>query len=195
VAATATRLAPIREELASYGVDPDSGQLAWIHPPVTIRIEGYAQFDYANQYVETIARDFVLAADITWNTRFGSTGCGFVLRSDGDAEQNYDQYLVIATRGAQGNVIFSVMRDGDLIWADSVYANGIDPRFEWQNDTTNRLAVVARGDVFTVYSNGTRLGQWRPTYDYPQGLTAFVALNESGDTTCHYDNAWLWLLP
>jgi hypothetical protein len=72
-AATATAAAPILAELPKYDVDPSGGQVGWIHPPVTLDIEGYGQYDYANQFLGTIA-DFVVSADITWNTDYGSSG-------------------------------------------------------------------------------------------------------------------------
>lgn len=194
-AATAEAKAPILAELPAYGVDPHQGELAWIHPPVTIQTEGYMQYAYANQFIATAARDFVVAADITWNTRFGTTGCGFVVRSDGN-EESINQYLVIATRGGNGRVLFVTQRNGQVIDNESkdIYANGIDPLFEWQNDTTNRVVVVGRGEVFTIYTNGTKIGEVTAQAGYDRGFVAFVALNESGDTTCQYDNVWLWLL-
>ncbi len=194
-AATATAVAPIEAELRSYGIDPAGGQLGWMHPPVTIHVEDYLGFDYANQFLETVAADFVVAADITWNTQYGSTGCGFVVRSDGN-EEAFNQYLIIATRGAEGHVGFIVMRDGEVIVDESedIYANGIDPLFEWQNDTTNRLVVIGRGDTFTIYTNGTMIDEITNEGGLDKGFVALVALNESGYTTCNYDNTWLWLL-
>lgn len=194
-AATATAVAPILADLQTYGIDPANGQLAWIHPPLTLDIEGYRQYDYANQFLATVAQDFVLSADITWNTRFGLTGCGFVVRSDGN-EEALNQYFIIATRGAQGHVVFGTQINGELELEEvtDIYANGIDPLFEWQNDKTNRIAVVARGNDFTLYSNGTQLGTLTGTAGFEKGFVAFVALNESGTTTCTFNNAWLWLL-
>jgi hypothetical protein len=194
-AATAEAAAPMMQEVQSYGVDPSQGSLAWVHPPITIQAEGYMEYDYANRFLATVAEDFVLAADITWNTQFGTTGCGFVVRSDGN-EEAINQYLIIATRGAQGHVLFGVQEAGkvDLDETVDIYANGIDPRFGWQNDQTNRIAVVARGQTFTLFSNGTRLGDIQGPLDYDKGFVAFVALNESGTTTCTFENAFLWLL-
>lgn len=194
-AATADVQAPIKAELPTYGVDPAEGKLGWIHPPLTIFVEGYLEHDYGGEYLATVAEDFVLAADITWNTRFGTTGCGFVIRSNGQ-EEAFDQYLVIATRGASGHVAFAIMQDGNVLTnqVTDIYANGIDPLFEWQNDTTNRMAVVGRGNTFSIYTNGTKIGEVTPSIAYDKGFIAFVALNESGDTTCHFNNAWLWQL-
>ena len=88
-AATEDAQAYIKDELREYGIDPATGRLGWIHPDTQIYVEGYLGFDYANQNAGTVAADFVIASDITWNTQFGTTGCGFVLRSDGDQDENY----------------------------------------------------------------------------------------------------------
>ena len=195
VASTEDALAPIRAELPLYNVDPFEGKLGWIHPPLTIQTEGFLQYEYGGEFLSTAAGDFVLAADITWNTRFGSTGCGYVIRSDGN-EEAFNQYFVMATRGATGHVGFIIMQDGEVLDDEitDIFANGIDPLFEWQNDTTNRMVVVGRGNTFSIYTNGTKIGEVTPSVAFTRGFIAFVALNESGDTTCHYDNAWLWML-
>jgi hypothetical protein len=193
--ATATEDAtlPIKAELPGYQVDPALGKLGWIHRPITVFSEGYMQYEYDGDYLATVAQDFVLAADITWNTDYGTTGCGFVLRSDGK-EEALNQYLVIATRGGNGRVGFAIMENGNVLTNEitDIYATNIDPLFDWQNDTTNRLAVVGRGNTFTIYTNGTKIGEVTPSRVYERGFLAFVALNESGTTTCHFDNAWLW---
>lgn len=157
-AATASAVAPFLQELAEYGIDTNSGHMGWIHPPVTLDIQGYLQYDYANYFINTIAADFVVSAEITWDTSYGTSGCGFVLRSDGN-EDAYSQYLAIATRGGNGRVIFSSMDEGEVKNAVDNYAYGRDPLFDWQNGTTNRVAVVARGEAFTIYTNGTKVGE------------------------------------
>ena len=190
-------LQPIKDEIRTFGVDPEQGRLGWIHPPLDINVEEYLGYSYGGEYLATVARDFVLVSDITWNTQYGSTGCGYVIRSNGD-EEAFDQYLVIATRGAEGHVGFIIMEDGNALTGEGdivdYYANGIDPQFEWQNDTTNRLVVVGRGNTFSIYTNGTLLGDVTPSVAFDRGFIAFVALNESGYTRCHFDNTYLWLL-
>jgi 4-methylaminobutanoate oxidase (formaldehyde-forming) len=109
-----------------------------------------------------------------------------------------DVYLLVLvdgmTRGAQGHVLFAeqVQGDVDLNLVTDIYANGIDPQFEWQNDTTNRMAVVGRGQEFTLYSNGTRLGTVTGKAGFEEGFVAFIAVNRSGGIRCDYDNIWLW---
>lgn len=156
-AGTATAFAPFLPELEQYGVDPEQGRPAWIHPPIRLELEGYQQNDSANQYIGTVAKNFVLSADITWNTEYGTSGCGYVLRSDGN-EESPSQYMLIATRGGTGHVIFTTMANGEFVDQEDFYATGIDPSFGFQNDTTNRIAVVARGMNFEIWSNGIKLG-------------------------------------
>ena len=165
--ATAVAFSPIQAELPKYGVDPNQGKPGWIHPPLTLDVEGYMQYDYANQFLGTVAKDFVVSADITWNTTTGISGCGFVMRSDGN-QQDPSQYLTVATRGASGHVVFGTMAQGELVTWHDIYAYGIDPNFDWQNDTTNRLTVVGHGDRFTIYTNDTLLGEVDPSQPPPQ---------------------------
>ena len=186
-------LEPIRAEVATYGVDPSQGNLGFTHPPISIEENDFEEVEWRNQNLLTVARDFVLAADVTWNSAFAESGCGFVVRSDGD-EEDPSQYLIGLTRGAQGHVLFAEQVEGDvdLNLVTDIYANGIDPQFEWQNDTTNRMAVVGRGQEFTIYSNGTRLGTITGQAGFEEGFVAFFALNRSGGIRCDFDNAWLW---
>jgi hypothetical protein len=157
VDATAEAAAPIKAELPKYNVDPSAGQVGWIHPPLELHTEGYMEYDYGNQYIGTLAEDFVVTSDITWNTQYGTSACGFVVRSDGN-EEAFNQYLILATRGGNGRVIFNTMADGEVLDGYDLYAYGIDPKFDWQNDTTNRLTVVGRGTTFTIFTNGTEIG-------------------------------------
>jgi hypothetical protein len=166
-AATAQVVEPIMAELPKYGVDPNQGELAWIHPPEVLELEGYQQFDYANQFLGTVAKDFVVSADITWNTDFGTSGCGFVLRSDGDQEAP-NQYMSLATRGSSGHVIFATVLDGEIVTGRDIYAYGLDPNFDWRNDTTNRLTIVGQGNEFFVYTNDTLIGEIDPSAPPPQ---------------------------
>ena len=100
-AATEQAVAPILAELPIYGVSPADGRVAWIHPPETLEISGYLQYDYKNRFAGTVATDFVVSTDITWDTSGGLAGCGFALRADGNVDA-LNSYLAIASRGGNG---------------------------------------------------------------------------------------------
>ena len=156
--ATATAIAPVVAELPRYGVSPADGYVAWQHPPVTINLQGSQQTGYANNYQSITAGDFVLAADITWHTFNSSSGCGFTFRSDGNTNQ-LSQYIVNMTRVASGHMAFLGMANGKLVNFQSFFPIDKDKSFNWANDSTNRIAVVARGNLVDLYTNGEWVGQ------------------------------------
>lgn len=160
--ATASAFAPILAELPTYGVDPSEGKIGWVHPPVSLDASGYHHFEYINYFLGTLAKDFVMSADITWNTVGSTSGCGFVLRSDGN-KSALDQYVAIITRVASGHFLFSTMSNGEVVTGRDIYARYKDKSFKWENDTTNRLTVVGRGNHFWIYTNGTLIGEVDPS--------------------------------
>ncbi|MEW5870349.1 MAG: hypothetical protein AB1894_13830 [Chloroflexota bacterium] len=164
--ATATYQAPVLAELPLYGLDGSNGQLAWMHPPVDLDIEGYRSEEFANEYAQVTARDFILVADITWDTKYGASGCGFALRSDGEA-QTANQYLVMYSRSANGHAYFLAQAAGKVANFRNFYANWLDPQFKWENGSTNRLAVSAIGPKLSVYSNYTLIGEIDTTQPPP----------------------------
>ncbi len=156
--ATATAAVPVIGELRVYGVDTEEGRIGWQHPPVSLEVEGYQQYEIANEFMNVIAADFVLAADITWDTQYGTSGCGFMIRSDGD-QNKPSQYMVIASRGGNGHVLFVTLIEGEIANGYDLYPRTNDRTFSWQNETTNRLAVVGKGSLFEIYTNGTWVGE------------------------------------
>jgi hypothetical protein len=160
VKATQVAERPVKAELRLYGVDSDKGKVAWIHPPLTLEAEGSSQFAADNLFPGVIAADFVISADITWDTR-GDSGCGFVVRSNGDQKKS-SQYLIGLTRFANGHVGFLVTVDGEMVNALDLYPKRFDNQFQAQNLKTNKLTVVGRGYDFEIYTNETLIGTLNP---------------------------------
>ncbi len=161
-AATATAVAPILAELPKYDVDPSAGSVAWIHPPVSLEVEGFMNFDYVNYFISNIAKDFVISADITWDAIGSESSCGFVIHSNGD-KAAMDTYLATISRVASGHFIFLTVAKGEVVTGQDIYADGRDPAFDWQNNATNNLTVVGRGNHFWIYTNGTLIGDVDPS--------------------------------
>jgi hypothetical protein len=180
--ATATAIAPIVAELPRYGIDPAQGYVAWLHDPVTINLQGYEQTGYANDFQNITASDFVMAADITWNTFNSVSGCGFMFRSNGDTNKP-NQYVVLITRVASGHLAFLGMVDGKIANYQSYFPKDKDKSFTWFNEATNRLAIVVRGTTIDLFTNGMLIGQADvtqppsslnlspPAFDLPEGAT------------------------
>jgi len=156
--AEATLAAPIIAELPQYNLDPDNGRTGWVQGPLMLEITGYQEFAYGNDKMEVTAADFALAADITWDTQYGSSGCGFMFRSDGKKDDP-NQYMVLATRFGSGHVMFTALADGEIANIHDFFPKTEDQSFAWQNGTTNRLAIIARGTLIEIYTNGVKIGE------------------------------------
>jgi len=150
--------APVIAEIPMYGLDPENGQLGWVHDPVTLEVEGYQQNTYANDYMHITASDFAIAADITWDTQYGTSGCGFMFRSDGN-QNKPNQYNVMISRAGLGHAIFMAIADGEPANFNDFYIREEDRSFDAQNGSTNRLVVVARGNILEIYTNGIKIGE------------------------------------
>lgn len=248
-AATASAIAPILSELYKYDVDSTAGEVAWIHPPLTIEIEGYQQSKFQNYFIGTIARDFVMSSEITWNTQYGTSGCGFMVRSDGKEDEG-NHYIIIITRFAEGHLAFMIIADGEMGGLRDMYIPDFDKKFDISNDSTNQLTVVGRANMITIYTNGKLIGEIDTTKpppepkmpsqpvrpegtlsgpaldqynrqmqqyekemaemqenfqmnmaffgekqtDFREGFVSMAAMNESGKTTCQFNNTWLFLV-
>lgn len=162
--ATATAMAPVVAELPRYGIDPGDGYVAWIHEPRTIDLSGFGQTGFANDFPQITAADFVLASDITWNTKNSISGCGFMYRSNGDQDQP-SQYMTLITRTGMGRIGWLALMDGEVSNFREYYPKDKDKNFTWFNDSTNRLVMVARGNKLDLYSNGSLID----TIDITQG--------------------------
>jgi hypothetical protein len=167
--ATATVIAPVVAELPRYNIDPGQGYVAWVHKPVTIDLNGFQKTGYANDYQQVTAKDFVMAADITWYTFNSLSACGFMFRSNGD-QNKPSQYMVIITRFATGYLAFTATVDGQTSNMRTFYPPQQDKSFNWQNNATNRLAIVARGALIDVYTNGVMIGEIDTTQPPPDNM-------------------------
>lgn len=178
---------PIRAALAGYGVDPNQGYLGWASAPKTLEIHTYLAQDYATDYPNVVTRNFVIQADVTWETRTGLAGCGFVFRAD--QEKNF--YGMGVARGATGVSVFDAFHQGR--GSRRTWQTHDSPATNWQNGDTNRLAIVAQETLFSLYVNG-QLTQQESNGEFQAGGVAFAAFSESGTSICTFNNGWLWIL-
>jgi hypothetical protein len=186
-AAVEATLAPIRGYLSGYGIDPGQGRLGWAHAPVTIELQSYGAQDYATDFPNIVTRNFVVQADVTWETRTGLAGCGFIFRAD--QEQNF--YGMGIARGATGVSVFDRFLEGRSVRGSFEVADA--PTTNWRNGETNRLAIVAQENAFSLFVNGQFTHQ-RVDNSLQAGIVAFAALSESGLSICTFNNGWLWIL-
>jgi hypothetical protein len=198
--ATVTAMAPVVAELPRYSIDISDGYVAWMHNPVTINLQGYMTNGYKNDYPLITAADFVIAADIKMDSIGSMSGCGFMFRSNGDPKEP-DQYSVLITRVATGYLAFMATAKGNIANFSYYFPKSVDKSFNWFNNETNRLAVVARGDLIDMYTNGHLIAEVDttlpppnqvpslPTIQLPPGATA-QQQQDFQNMNAQYDDAF-----
>jgi hypothetical protein len=183
--------AAVDAELALYSVDPAAGLLVWFEPVALLEGPGLQQFQPDSPLAAVPVQDFVLTADILMDDQ--TTGCGFSWHAD-DLEQLSAQQLLLLGPGEPGPLLLQTWQGAALApdpqqgvaFADPATA---DPLFSLEAGASNRLAVVAQAETFTVYSNGTLVAEFSPLVQLDAGLVALAGISQSG---CRFANIWLW---
>jgi hypothetical protein len=145
-------------ELPVYKIDSQLGQLAWIQSNQDVEANQENQAVYRHEFTNVIVRDFIIASDITWFTSSPSSGCGFTLRTHGEGRQ-LNRYLITIFRVSYGHLQFTALVEGQAANLKEIYFDPVESKFTWENETTNRLAVIARKEVLTIYLNQTFVGE------------------------------------
>jgi hypothetical protein len=187
----------VASELILFGLDPSVGDLVWAEPTAVLAGEGLQQFQPDSPFAAIPLQNFAVVADITSGQ--GTTACGFTLRAT-NLEQLSDQHLLLISPGEPGGLTFQTWQNG-LLAPDEVSGAVLidpaaqDPQFSLAAGATNRLAVVAGGEAFTIYSNGVLVAELRPLVQLAAGQVALTGLDETGGVAdCRFGNAWLWAL-
>jgi hypothetical protein len=190
-ATTAAYVTQIDAELQKYDLSTQDGHLGWIHTPVTMKLDTYGEYQYTVDYPEVKASDFVVHADIKWDTSTGLAGCGFLLRAADDFERGAQYQFAIVRLAFNPLWDIEYYNHGQFqtnVTGDLLNAPSLDDR----PGSTNAVTVIVEGDKMTAYANGERLGATRDSR-LTDGTVAFLAWQESGETTCTFTNAWLWI--
>lgn len=186
-------IAEIDDVISEYGYSTDTGSLGWVQTDPqqmstvdygAIRVNGAAdgaEFD-----------DFIMYTEITWDSTSGLAGCGLLLRAEDDL-----------TRGAQYQ--FATIRlSGAPAWDIEYWDFGswqstttgeikFDSRIDEGSGAMNSYVLILDGSSITIYVNGNRLGA-ATLSKRSNGQIGFLLWQESGETTCIFENSWVWLI-
>jgi len=190
----AEALAGITSEIESIGYPTDTGELGWMQvEPIEILVEEY-NGGYYDEFAENlVAKDFILETEITWESSSGLAGCGLFFRSEPNFEQGaqYELAFLRLSGLPAWNIVYSKYGELQKNVTGILTAGAINQE---QGDTNTYLLIAEEGK-FTLYINDQRIGSY---YDYAnsrlEGEFAFTGWQESGETTCTFDNTWIWLL-
>jgi hypothetical protein len=135
-------------------------------------------------------RDFVLTADIEWDSAsttadWWASGCGFVFRAQ-DVDNHYRAYL-----GLDGNVYFNRYYKGIYSRLGHSYYGPLDVP-----NGSAKVMLVVDGPTFTFYVNGKKVHSRSDTGMTSGGLAMTLAsgTNKGAGTTCKITNIELWQL-
>lgn len=186
-------LAIIYEALEEVGFDSTGGHLQWQQEGAfDLRITGGSVNTRDEAGGNHEYRDFIVHFKITWDTE-GWAGCGMIFRSEKDLRNGY-QYIFNTLRfsGSPGWQV-ALERYGDFITATSGGTRYTD-EINVDNGSSTTYTLVAEGNILTVYINGkhsstTTIGS------RTEGYFGYYAWQQSGVTTCTFEDVWVWELP
>ncbi len=186
-------IADIKAQLAEYKLPSDVGHLGWVQTePEIISMQTYGDYFYSPFAEDLTASDFVLSTDITWETE-GLVMCGLMFRSEPNFETGaMYSFLYLRISGLPAWAI-EYIKDGQFVStiSDIKFSKAIN----LENGATNKLILAAEGNKFTLIVNNERVGSF---YDWSSlrmdGKFAFQGQQETGPSTCTFNNTWIWML-
>jgi hypothetical protein len=183
--------AQVKSELEALGIPVDTGSLGFYQAqPQEIVLTEYQQWTYDPLAGDFGAGDFVISTDVTWDTDAIMT-CGFFFRSEDNFEQGA-QYLFQFLR-LSGLPAWEIAYLKDGKYENSV-AGAASSAIDQESGATNKIVLAVEGEKFTLYINDERQGSY---YDYSKqrldGKFAFSAWQDSGETTCTFENTAVWV--
>lgn len=195
VAAAATeemeaKMVKIAPKLEKLGFDLNSGHLIYTNPSVVSLIVDSYNEDKPKVILDKPVQDFILQADIGWNSTSGLAGCGIIFRAEEDLERgaNYE-YVMLRLSGAPAWDI-EYFRYGQYQYSllpSTQFTAAIDER----QDAVNTLTLIVQGDTIESIMNTTK-GVDASDKKLTEGRIALLAWQESGKTTCTFSNVWVW---
>lgn len=191
---TATRIAREAEvvvELEKVGFKADSGTLVYdSKTPISMTLDSYNSY-WPESVVTTALKDFVVHSDIQWDSTSGLAGCGIMLRAEDDLERGA-QYLFDLMR-LSGAPNWEIYYRKFNTWQNDIVSYRFDNAILDEPNSVNEVVLVVQGDLIQGYINGKKLREGRYA-KLSEGGIAFLAWQESGETTCTFRNTWVWAL-
>jgi hypothetical protein len=180
-------------ELREIGYSADTGSLAWMNDrPLPITISSYNTYDLIPVAAGQSFTDFVLKADVTWDSTSGFIICGFWFRAQGDdIDAEHYKFQTIRLSGWPS---WDVEYWDFNRWKATISPGGKiinTPHIDQEQGSTNTFILAAEGNLMTIYANGHRLGKVTIN-SLNEGLIGLYGWQDTGDTTCAFDNVWLW---
>ena len=187
-------MATIQEDLNKVDLELPPGSLGWTQTESeSIEMTGGEQWIFEPFAEDLVAEDFILKTDVTWESTGGLAVCGFYYRSEPNFEEG-EQYLFEMLR-LSGLPAWKLTLLEFGYWKKDITPEMTAGAINQDQGSTNELIFMAKDGEFTLYINDQRIGTY---FDYAEtrhdGYFAFDAWQQSGETTCTFENTWVWLI-
>jgi hypothetical protein len=189
----AASYALIEPDLKKLGFTTSEGHLGFLlKEPRAITVNTYLGEDYFWTMEEPVS-DFVMQAEVAWNTASGLAGCAVLFRADEDYANGAYYWFPLMRLQYAPMYDIELHKYGrwqeTLTFGQTQFSNAIHD----SQDSTNTIALVVRGENITPYINGEMLRS-NPNSKLTEGLIGWGTFQESGTTTCTYKSGWVWIL-
>lgn len=181
----------VEEVLDEYGYSIYEGKLGWAgSEPVRLDVQDFGSLAYEPVAETQEFGDFILHVDIAWDSTSGLAGCGVIFRSEPNLLDG-EQYM-LRTMRLSGAPVWTVE-----YWDFGRIRNTLrsEPSSDILEgkDAINNFILITEGNTLRFYANGKRLSGLS-IHQRERGRIAFLVWQESGITTCQFENAWIWEL-
>jgi hypothetical protein len=183
----------IGQQLKRYGLMSEEGYLGWAgSKPITLKVTAYKGADFQFIDKDLTFRNFVFQTDVTWESTQGLAACGIIFRAEPNIDTGaYYEFWFLRLSGLPAWVAYRL--DDGLIQAWLTKNLNTNAAIDQDQGSTNTITVIAQDDIFTFYANGERLGRVVDN-KLREGMIAVSVHQNSGETTCKFDNSWVWVL-
>ncbi len=181
----------VRADLEEYGVDPADGKAVWVQKrPVRLKLSSY--METSDSIIDEVGSlsDFVIQSDITWETSGALSLCGITFRAEDDFSMGVqDRFFMMRLQFNPGWTIWrwEYGRFQSFVSGDWLASRDIHDK----NGSTNVVALVVKGKEIRIFLNHDEQHKMEEP-KLVEGLVAFSAFQESGKTTCEFENSWIW---
>jgi hypothetical protein len=181
-----------RDILTELSLPVDSGKLGWYQTVgAAISLESQSsKLSKINELKKT--GDFVFATELTWDTDAWPV-CGLMFRADN--RWGKGNYYVVQFLRFSGLPEWDIEYYKDGEWASiPTEKTRFSSYLNLDSGDRNEIVLAAVGNEFKLWINNNFEGRF---YDYDSKLSdgglAFIAWQDSGKTTCTFNNSWIWI--
>ncbi len=183
--------AMMQRELAEYGLTADTGYLAWDGYPLPLTVTEYLETSFY-KVIDVPVKDFIIKANVKWDTTSGLAGCSILFRQDGEFEtENRYEFIWMRLQGAPAWDI-ERMEFGKFKRNVTLQVN-YDTILQDKKGASNEMVLKVVGEEFKVWINGKESMTYTDKV-IESGTISFASWQETGKTTCTFSDGWLWVM-